>query len=70
MKINTYDHIQLNITTTFSTNNGIQPTGNVKVKKKSGFNECKSVRFKGLQRKSHSSGENFDQQSHKCQQIP
>lgn len=32
---------------------------------KSGFNECKSIRFKGLERASHSRGQKFDQQSHK-----
>ena len=48
MKINTYD--QRNITTTFNTNNGIQPNFNrqCQSKKKWGFNECKSVIFKGL----------------------
>ena len=30
--------------------------------RKSGFKECKSVRFKGLERESHSRGEKFDQQ--------
>ena len=39
--------------------------------KKSGFNDYKSDRFEGFERVSHSSGQKFDQQSHKCcQQIP
>ena len=32
---------------------------------RSGFNECKSVRCKGLERASHSRGQKFDQQSQK-----
>ena len=50
MKINTYDHIQRRITITFNTNNGIHPNfnGQCQIKKKIRFNECKSVKFKGL----------------------
>ena len=37
--------------------------------KKSGFNDYKSDRFEGFERESHSSGQKFDQQSHKINVV-